>query len=260
MSNAVTNRCRDAVLPPPAKAVLMCLADRADDLGVCWPAQSYISRWTCYGRTAVISAVRCLEENGLITVSRQNGRGNRTTINLVAVDAYILQQSTTSTPQQPVVPADVEQFASRTTHISEAHRTSPPGAHKTSGSSYIKKDRKPISAEWSPTTELLAWARSGRPDLAIELVVEVFRNHYLAAGDAKADWDACFRTWVLRERIQGTSPSPKPCSASASNGRDPALVKIETDWARAAPQPSLVREQLKELRNSFARASGGGRR
>lgn len=259
MSNAVTNRCRDAVLPPPAKAVLMCLADRADDLGVCWPAQSYISRWTCYGRTAVISAVRCLEEKGLITVSRQNGRGNRTTINLAAVDAYILQQSTTITSQQPVVPADVEQFARRTAHISEAHRTSPPGAHKTPGSSYIKKDRRPLPAEWSPTTELLAWARSSRPDLEIELVVEVFRNHYIAAGDAKADWEACFRAWILRERVQATRSAPHPATVPVTTARDPALVKIDTESRIAVPPSPSHRERLAQLRMLIAGTSRGSR-
>lgn len=260
MSNVVTNRCRDAVLPPPAKAVLMCLADRADDLGVCWPAQSYICRWTCYGRTAVINAVRCLEEQGLITIARENGRRNRTTINLDAIDLQVLQRDGTGTSPRQVVPADSPQFGSHTAPVAHADRTSPSRGQKTSGSSYIKKDRSPLPSEWTPTPELLAWAQSNRPDLALEQVVQIFRNHYLAAGDAKADWDACFRTWILRERPQGTSSTPKPTSNPEASGRDPALVKIENDSSRAVPPPPLLRERLAQLRQSFVGVTGGGLR
>lgn len=95
--------------------------------------------------------------------------------------------------------------------------------------------------------------------MAIELVAEVFRNHYLAAGDVKADWEACFRTWILRERVPASGSALRPAQAFATSGRDPALVKIEIDSRLAVPPPAMERERLAQLRKMITGTSVRGR-
>jgi GTP-sensing pleiotropic transcriptional regulator CodY len=63
--------------PPAAKVVLICLADLANDRGRCCLPQSVICRHTCYGRTAVVAALRWLKATGFVSSrSLGPGRGN----------------------------------------------------------------------------------------------------------------------------------------------------------------------------------------
>ena len=59
---------------PPAKAVLISLADMANDEGYCWPSIDRLCERTCYGRTAVIEAIGWLEARGVVRANRTNGR------------------------------------------------------------------------------------------------------------------------------------------------------------------------------------------
>lgn len=97
MSNAVTNDCRKYIASPVQKAVLMCLADRADDDGYCWPSLPYVCEWTCLSRTAAIEAMKYLESAGAIAVTRTTGKVNRITV----LTDNILNQSATRTSPSP---------------------------------------------------------------------------------------------------------------------------------------------------------------
>ncbi len=57
-------------MPPTAKAVLMAMADYADDAGRCWPSISGLCEYTCFGRSAVIEAIKVLERSGAVTADR----------------------------------------------------------------------------------------------------------------------------------------------------------------------------------------------
>lgn len=72
MSHDITTRCRKLQVPPTAKAVLMALADYADDAGACWPSISGLCEYTCFGRTAVIEAVKILEDVGVVVADRSD--------------------------------------------------------------------------------------------------------------------------------------------------------------------------------------------
>ena len=85
MSNAVVNLCWTVQIPPVAKAVLMAIADRADDGGEAWPSNRDLEERTCWKGTAVIEAIKYLERAGLVTVERIAGRNNRYRIDLAAV-------------------------------------------------------------------------------------------------------------------------------------------------------------------------------
>lgn len=74
MSTIVMSACWPLQLPPTPKAVLISLADNANDHGLCWPSISTICMRTCFGKTAVIEAIKWLEEHGLLQADRSNGR------------------------------------------------------------------------------------------------------------------------------------------------------------------------------------------
>lgn len=59
-----------------------------------------------------------------------------------------------------------------------------------------------LPADWKPTAELEAWARSARPDLDLQAVLDRFRDFFAAAPSqrgVKLDWPATYRNWVRKE-------------------------------------------------------------
>lgn len=106
--------CWPLQMPPTAKAVLMSLADNANDHGECWPSLSRISERTCFGKTAVIQAIQWLEEHGLLEANRANGR--RTSYRII--------------PN----PANPDLFASRTGAAGEPVRETNPSARRSNRS------------------------------------------------------------------------------------------------------------------------------
>jgi hypothetical protein len=59
-------------MPPTPKAVLISLADNANDHGYCWPSLTTICERTCFGRTAVIDAIKWLETVGALRADRND--------------------------------------------------------------------------------------------------------------------------------------------------------------------------------------------
>lgn len=62
------------------KAVLISLADNANDDGVCWPSVQRISERTCLSERAVRNALRWLEEAGILTSHQRTGRSTWYTV------------------------------------------------------------------------------------------------------------------------------------------------------------------------------------
>ena len=65
-------RCWPLQMPPTPKAVLISLADNANDHGFCWPSLTKIAERTCFGRTAVIDAIKWLEASGALKADRSD--------------------------------------------------------------------------------------------------------------------------------------------------------------------------------------------
>lgn len=64
-------------LPNPGqKMVMLALADRADEDGVCWPAIGTIARKCSMSRRAVIYHLQALRKAGLLSVETVPGKGN----------------------------------------------------------------------------------------------------------------------------------------------------------------------------------------
>lgn len=74
MSTRIMALCWPLKMPPTAKAVLVSLADNANDNGHCWPSIPTVCERTCFSRRAVIDAIAWLEVSGALTADRSNGR------------------------------------------------------------------------------------------------------------------------------------------------------------------------------------------
>lgn len=67
-------------MSPAQKAVLISLADNANDEGVCWPSVATIGSRTCLSERAVRNALRWLEEASLLASHQRFGRSTWYTI------------------------------------------------------------------------------------------------------------------------------------------------------------------------------------
>ncbi len=64
-------------MAPTPKAVLISLADNANDHGECWPSIPKICERTCFSERTVHAAIKWLEDAGLVIADRSNGRHTR---------------------------------------------------------------------------------------------------------------------------------------------------------------------------------------
>ena len=74
MSTSIMALCWPLKMPPTPKAVLISLADNANDQGFCWPSIATICERTCFSKRAVIDAIAWLEGSGILVADRTNGR------------------------------------------------------------------------------------------------------------------------------------------------------------------------------------------
>ncbi|WP_434038634.1 helix-turn-helix domain-containing protein [Pseudomonas aeruginosa] len=61
-------------MSPAQKAVLISLADQANDQGVCWPAVDSIAMRCCLSKRAVQQAIKWLRSAGIVSVEERQGR------------------------------------------------------------------------------------------------------------------------------------------------------------------------------------------
>ncbi|HCG0848923.1 TPA: helix-turn-helix domain-containing protein [Pseudomonas aeruginosa] len=76
-------------MSPAQKAVLISLADQANDQGVCWPAVDSIAMRCCLSKRAVQQAIKWLRGAGIVSVEERQGRS---TMYSVTPAAYAPQQ------------------------------------------------------------------------------------------------------------------------------------------------------------------------
>lgn len=96
MSTIIMSQCWPLQgLSAPQKAVLISLADNANDEGVCWPSVARIAERTCLSERAVRTSLRKLEELGILVSHQRSGRSTWYTVN---PDDY--NPGTTCPPEQ----------------------------------------------------------------------------------------------------------------------------------------------------------------
>jgi hypothetical protein len=244
MSNALLTAAWPMEMPPTAKSVLISMADSAKDTGHCWPSIAGLTTRTCYGKTAVIDAIKWLEANGFIVCDRSNGR--KTT--------YIVQASrmaATSPPAEPV--REPNRSASRTgpraEPVREAESTGPRGGQDRSARRTLTisnhKETKEKTTAPKPKLDLSSWPeqpselvldgwlamrKKKRADVT-PLVISAMNNQLRQA--AKIGWsvDDCLTEAALRNwtgmKAEWLTPKGKHHEATSTPGKGSAAERIQ---------------------------------
>ena len=223
MSTSVMSACWPLKMPPTQKAVLISLADNANDDGHCWPSINTICDRTCFGRTAVIDAIKWLEAEGYVTANRENGRH---TTYLVRANPSAKR---TGPGNKPVRQTD--------TPVRQPDGTSPPPGRDQSASRTLTvmnrqgtvkepslaRDARPKASKRCPddfevTAELRQWASRETPGVDVEFETAAMRDY--AYAKAHVDWPAAWRNWMrtaYRKRPQARASPNRPQSAFDRN-------------------------------------------
>jgi len=224
MSTTVMAACWPLQLPPTPKAVLISLADNANDHGVCWPSLSTICQRTCFGRTAVIEAVRYLEDNGFLLADRSNGRHTKYQV-VPRLDLFELPKAVRQPDQsgrRTGSGGERPPSASRTGPVREADTNRKEPSKEKSNSDSKRGSRLPEG--WVPSEELKAWAKHEHPTVDVAKAAKGFVDYWIGVSGSrglKLDWDATFRNRI-RDLDEGSSQSSTPPAAPRA-GSSPAV-------------------------------------
>ena len=88
-----------------------------------------------------------------------------------------------------------------------------------------------------PTPDLIAWARTERPDLDADAVATDFRDYWVAQPGAKArktDWAATWRRWVRNQNPRGHSQSDHRSPSQRHRDRQAALWRARSEAEQQA--------------------------
>lgn len=227
-STIILGQCWPLQLPPTAKAVLISLADQANDSGVCWPSVGTIAKRTCLSERACQKAMVYLETAGFI---RKDERPGRSTVFHI------------STGGERGAPLGVNVGRGR-------GERGAPGGERGSPRTVTEPSKEPRAArgtrlppDWKPTQDLQGWAEKKRPDLNLGEVLERFRDYWAAQPGQKGvklDWPATYRNWVRGEkRINGAhiGPTARPTIKCRGCGQ---MTEI---WTSGRCDPCWRKEQ-----------------
>ena len=191
---------------PTAKAVLIALADHANDDWTCWPSVTRLGLFTALSERTVQRALRRLTAEGLITlVARQN---QSCLITLIADDSPVA-----ATPLSPPAchrsPVTVTPTPVTLTPEPSGTPTEPPvepssprtrGTTQESPHAVAAESRgSRLAADWQPSAAERRYAIERGLDPG--LIAEEFRNYWLAVPGSrgrKLDWAATFRNRCLQ--------------------------------------------------------------
>jgi hypothetical protein len=82
-----------------------------------------------------------------------------------------------------------------------------------------------LPADWQPSDEDRAWARTARPDLGASMIdsqTALFRLHQAAKNHSSHNWPASWRSWILKSANAEVlaKQGPAPASATVGSGGD----------------------------------------
>lgn len=129
------------------------------------------------------------------------------------------------------------------------------GAPPPSKKGLAKKGTR-IAADWTPSQTNLDFAKSrGMPAPSIVTEAAKFRDHWLQKNDrdgVKRDWDAAWRTWVMRScEWKGWAPVGEPSSG-------PPVTWIPMDDSRWGPLAEIYKSERGKPPIHYAGTNGMG--
>ena len=230
MSYTLINQAMTLPMPPARRAVLLTLADMANQAGACWPSIATIARRACLSVRSVFNHLKELVAAGLLTRRQRIGRASVYTVGSAAqpVATATPPDQATSAPAPTIAPV-----ALTVGSVVQAMReVGMLGAYECTPLAALVASASYTTDGLSEFTSVAAEAASKGKGFPWVLTVIKARR----ADRAHAD-------------TARTTTPPTP-------GRDPALIKIEADAAKAAPPPQSIRERLAKLRAEISCAIG----
>lgn len=223
-------------MPPTQKAVLVSLADNANDSGHCWPSITTICDRTCFGRTAVMAAIAWLEEHSALAADRSNGRH---TTYVITPSVYNQSVSRTGPAEQPVRQANtaspaggLDQSVSRTAPVRQAD------SNRKEPSRTVKSNQQGASLDLScwPSTpspeKLTAWldVRKKKRAPVSPTVIEAMGKQLRLAAEVGWTVDEClaecaFRNWQALKAEWLTPKEKNHDNANRGAGRKLSAVE-----------------------------------
>ncbi len=195
-------QCWPLQMPPSPKAVLMSLADQANDYGLCYPSVGTICKRTCLGERTVQAAIKWLVGSGILTVNREPGRATNYQINPAGFGA---NPDLFTAPARGAPPHQRHPRSNGTTPPQQAHPTpaAVAGDPRKSGTHNLKKkenqgkkakfDATAIDLPpWLPKELWLRWVKDrkqrGKPitEDAAELQLKQLERHRDEGNTPKA--------------------------------------------------------------------------
>lgn len=221
-------------------AVLAALATFADEQGVCWPSQSTLAAKLKRSRPTVNRILQRLDDIGLVTIEHRRGRdGSRLSCLYrlrIERNGGVVAEAAART-----VPAD-----DRDDSVANAPCPAPSQEHlhpEQIPDSLASGERglaQGVSADWMPTTDDLAWARSRFGDVDLGQHVEGFVLRCQAHGYRYRDVSAAWRAWLVQDAAAGKAPTAKaavPAGTTAptfSRARESAAEQRVNAWMTVA--------------------------
>lgn len=222
MSYALTAEAWKAPLGHASKIVLLALCEHANEAGECFPSVARLMRVCGMSERAIQAQIAVLHSAGYFEREARTGHST----------VYRMSDPRTwCTPAGNAPPHDVPHGGAADAPLppQEMHPTPAPRAPLSSkrttesrgNAARTAATRSPrgsrLPPDWKPDDVLSAWAKKERPDLDIPLVVDMFRDYWVAASGSKgvkADWSATFRNWVRRQEARRSAP-PTPARTLA---------------------------------------------
>jgi hypothetical protein len=217
-----------------AKAVYAALATYADRVGWIWVRQETIASDLERSRAWVHAAIAELEEQDLLLHDRQYIEGRQRASRYRLQDGVARRRSDDAESEAPEVSeqADAAVKPADTSHHDESKDSFSSSAREPGDP--VLAD--PVSADWVPTVDDIAWARSKHPNLDVLAFTESFVLSCRAKGYRYADPSAAWRRWLIEPKgklpqlpVSTATPAQEPSHEARSakpRNRGPAHPSV----------------------------------
>ena len=145
----------------PQKAVLISLADNANDEGVCWPSVARIAERTCLAERTVQGAIKWLGQASILSVRERMGRSTMYTLTPAAYAPPQEMHPAADAPPPPQLTTKTPAAAAPRTVIEPSGEPSPPVGDESP--SKVSKPKCPSQA----IVDLFNKALPGLPQVAM---------------------------------------------------------------------------------------------
>ncbi|MBK3732526.1 MarR family transcriptional regulator [Azospirillum brasilense] len=201
-------------------AVLAALATYADEQGVCWPSQSTLAAKLKRSRPTINRILQRLDDMGLVRIEHRRGRDGSRLSCLYRLRVERDGETADEAATRPVPDIDSDD--------SEADVPCPPASQEQLHSEQIPDSlasggRRPaheVPADWVPTADDLAWARSRFDAVDIGRHVEGFVLRCQAHGYRYRDISAAWRAWLAQDAVAGKAPGVKTPAVKTAAAAD----------------------------------------